>query len=122
MSGPIGHVGSATAGPENKNDHTQTAGWADFARLIDPAKMPNPFRPEDKMMQEFSRYAETVGGRNVVAWLRSITDLAPYPNVSGGNFEQVAIAAAKHDARATIGRMIAAAITEGTAIRNQNKG
>jgi hypothetical protein len=122
MSGPIGHVGSTTAGPKIEVDPTKTAGWPEFDRLRDPSTMQNPHRPEVKMMAEFSRYAETVEGRSVVAWLRSITDLAPYPNMSGGSFEQVAIAAAKHDGKATIGRMIAAAITEGTAIRNQNKG
>lgn len=121
MTGPVASLGPRHQ-PPPPNETLQSNGWEDFKRLMNPAQMQNPFRPDGKILQEIARYSETVEGREVIAWLRSITDQAPYPNVSGGNFEQVAIAAAKHDARATIGRMIAAAISEGTAITNQQRG
>lgn len=121
MSGPVAHVGGVNAHAKAQ-EWMQSDGWKFFERQMDPAKMPNPFRPAGDMLKEISRYSETEQGKAFFAWLHSITDLAPYPNVNGGNLEQVAVAAAKHDGRALVGRMIAAALAEGKELRNQEKG
>lgn len=119
MSGPVAQVGQSSA--PVVGDPLRSGGWDDFRRMMEPAKFANPLRPGDDVLMELARYAETEQGRKVLAWLHSVTDQTPYPQV-GGSFENVALAAAKHQGRALIGAMLTEAVKEGQALRNSQKG
>jgi hypothetical protein len=119
MSGPVGVVGQPQA--PFVPDLTQSKGWDDIERMLNPAKMPNPFKPADEVLMELARYAETEQGRKVLEWLHGVTDRAPYPQV-GMSFENVALAAAKHQGRVLVGDILTAAVLEGQALRASQKG
>jgi hypothetical protein len=112
MTGPVGalprniarEVAQATESP---------GGWEKLEQLMHPAVMPDPFRPDDAMMMELAKFGTTEVGSGVIAWLRSISDLAPYPHVTAGGIEQAALAAARHEGRAHVGHLMAKAIAEG---------
>jgi hypothetical protein len=115
MTGPVAHVGKASV-PTVGDGLPDLGGWEQFKNLMQPAMMADPFRPQDDVMRELAWYSGTVEGAKVIAWLRSITDGAPYPQHLG-NIEQTALAAAKHQGRCMPGGMISHAIAEGTRLR-----
>lgn len=119
MSGPVGIV--ANPGAPRVALALESKGWDDIKQLLEPARMPNPFKPADEVLMELARYAETELGRKVLDWLHGVTDRAPYPQV-GATFENVALAAAKHQGRALIGDMLTQAVKEGQQLRQQQKG
>lgn len=112
--GPVGHVGSSKA--PALPDLMKSDGWAAFEKMMQPAVMPDPYRPGDDVMMELARYAETAEGRKVLDWLHSITDGAPYPQHIG-SIEQTALAAAKHQGRVLPGEMIRRAVATGKELR-----
>lgn len=118
MSGPATHIPR----PMNAASAALHAlegeeGWAALERLMQPAMMPDPYRPADNVLMELGRYAATAEGQQVLAWLHAITDMAPYPNVTAGNIEHAALAAARHEGRAIVGQLVDRAVKEGTALR-----
>jgi hypothetical protein len=118
MTGPVTNLPRAGREVEaalNGGDE----GWAGLERLMLPAVMPDPFRPDDAVLAEMARYAETEIGARVMAWLRSVTDCAPYPHVTAAGFEQAALAAARHEGRAHVGHLITKAIADGQTIRKR---
>lgn len=95
------------------------SGWDFLEKQLMPALVHDSFRPENRVLDELARYAETEVGREVIAWLRSISDGAPYPRTGFGTLETTALAAAKHEGRAAVGHALALAIAEGQRLRKQ---
>lgn len=115
MSGPVAHVGKVST-PAIGEGLPDLGGWEQFKTLMQPAMMPDPFRPQDDVLRELARYNSTVEGAKVLAWMRSITDGAPYPQQIG-SIEQTALAAAKHQGRCIVGELVSRAIAEGNRLR-----
>jgi hypothetical protein len=115
MSGPVVHVGKASM-PAVGDGLPDTGGWEQFKKLMDPAVMPDPYRPEDAMMMEMARYATSKEGAAFFKWLRSISNGAPYPQVSN-TFEGIALASAKHQGRCIVGELVSNALAEGERLR-----
>ena len=122
MTGPVGALPRNMARDVHEALHDPTSGWEKLEQLMLPAVMPDPFRPQDGMMLELAKFAATAPGAAVIAWLRSITDLAPYPHVTAGGIEQAALAAARHEGRAHVGHLLQKAIAEGERLRNASQG
>jgi len=112
MSGPAAHIPRNVA-REMKAAIDDSSGWKFFEEQMLPAVMADGFRPHDQVMVALARFAATLDGAGVVAWLRAISDCAPYPFVTGGNLEHAALGAAKHEGRAHVGHLIGKAISEG---------
>jgi hypothetical protein len=112
MSGPVAHIAKSVAA-DLKAAMDDSEGWKFFEENLLPAAMADTYRPDDRVMTSLARFAATLDGRDVVAWLRSISDRAPYPFVTGGNLEHAALGAAKHEGRAHVGHLIEKAIREG---------
>lgn len=119
MSGPVGHFASSKA--PVAADPLKTSGWDDLKKMMMPAVMPDPFRPDDEVMMELARYAETAEGRKVLGWLHSITDQAPYPQYFG-SIEQTALASVKHQGRCMPGVALNEAVAIGKTLRSKLKG
>ena len=115
VSGPVIHVGG-TKMPAVGEGLPGTGGWEQFQKLMAPAVMPDPFRPEDAMMVEMARYATSKEGTAFFAWLRSISSGAPYPQQIG-SIEQTALASAKHQGRCLVGEIVSRALAEGERLR-----
>ncbi len=89
-----------------------------MADLIGELSKQADYRPTDDVAKAL--YALFQYNRAVIDWLLDLTLRAPYPHVDG-DFQKAALAAAKHQARAGIGEVIAAAIAEGKRISDQQK-
>lgn len=110
-------------GPRNIAQEVEAAladkdGWDWFKQSFAPAPVADPFKPEDEVLLEFSRYADTPLGARVVAWLHLISDQSPYP-LGTASIEETAIAAARHQGRASVGYVISKAIAEGRMLREK---
>lgn len=126
MSGPVSHIPKSIQERADQalNDRS---GWDAFAKALMPALSADPFRPADNVLVEIARFSRTPEGSAVIAWLHGISDQAPYPDVTVQGFEHAALAAAKHQGRASVGQVLRKAIAEGTAIleariATQNQG
>lgn len=115
MSGPVTSIPQSIQARADQA-LADRSGWDALTKALLPAIAPDPFRPADEVLVEIARFAETREGSAVVAWLHSISDLAPYPEVTLRGFEQAALAAAKHQGRASVGLVLKKAIAEGRAI------
>lgn len=87
-------------------------GWEGLAGEFKPAPVPDRFKPEDEQMRFIAAFYGTAEGRRFFEWIFDLTIRAPYPS-TGTNFEQAAMAAAKHEARVAVGRVICQAIADG---------
>lgn len=121
MSGPVAHIPRSVAA-ELKAAMDDTEGWKFFEEQLLPAAVADSFRPDDKIMITMARFASTLDGSGVIAWLRSISDRAPYPVVTAGNLEHAALGAAKHEGRAHVGHLIEKAIREGQRLIDLQQG
>jgi hypothetical protein len=122
MSGPVVNFGS----PMNVDEQAEAAmdepsGWDWFKTQFVPAAVATTFKPEDGVLHTLSLFAETAEGAKVMAWLHELTDRAPYP-VGGASIEELALAAARHQGRAGVGRVLSVAVAEGKKLRDQKKG
>jgi hypothetical protein len=118
--GPVAHVGRRLdeQAAEVLGDETP---WENLSRTFLPALVKDSFRPEESVMRELARIAVSPDGAKVVAWLRDLTDLAPYPEYFRTS-DEAGIAAAKHAGRAGVGRVLALALQHGQQLLNQDKG
>lgn len=118
--GPVAHFGGRNVAAElDEIVGSDGDGWEFLKQQLLPALVNDPFRPEDAVLKELARYASTVEGGKVLAWLHSVTDRAPYP-AGFTSIEQAALAAAKHEGRAVVGHLLTRAVAEGQRI--QSKG
>ena len=122
MTGPVAHFGGRDVKAEAAQQDDGPSGWDWFKAQFAPALAPDPFRPEDAVLVELARYAQTEQGRAGIGWLHSITDGAPYP-AGFSSLEAAALAAAKHEGRAGVGLVLTRAVAEGQRLRDaHNKG
>lgn len=84
-----------------------------------PAQAGQNFRPTDDLMKVMYLFFGTVEGKQIFEWLMDLTVRAPYPHVNGSNFEQAAIAAAKHQSRCGVGEVILEAVAQGKRLLEQ---
>jgi hypothetical protein len=117
MSGPAASFGSTIQAPVED----ESEGWDFYKQKFMPAVVANTFRPEDSVLIEIYKLSETAEGRKIIDWLHELSDRAPYPRV-GSNFEEVAVAAAKHQGRALVGEVLTEAVREGKRLFNQARG
>lgn len=96
----------------------ESAGWDYFEKQILPLAMADTFRPADKLLVKIALYSQTEDGREFFKWLHDITDLAPYP-IGIAGFENMAMAAAAHGARAHVGHLLNKAVIEGQRLLDQ---
>ncbi|MBS9720043.1 hypothetical protein JYU29_04990 [Tianweitania sp. BSSL-BM11] len=92
--------------------------WDGLEHAFKPSQMPDRFDPGDDIKMLLAGLKNTVDGRRIIEWLADLTFRAPYPS-TGSSFEQAALAAAKHEARAAVGHVLLRAIAEGDALLNQ---
>lgn len=94
----------------------------DIEKLIEkmaPAQVGHSFRPSEDLMKVIYLLFGTAEGKQIFEWLMDLTLRAPYPHIDGSGFEQAAIAAAKHQARAGIGEVILEAVANGKRLLEQ---
>ena len=87
----------------------------DFDALIDqisPAETGPDFVPDEDVKKMLAAFWTSHDARRVIEWLLDITIRAPYP-VTGQNRDDLAFAAAKHQARVAIGRAVVLAAAQG---------
>lgn len=92
-----------------------TDGVLDVDKILDkiaPGQSGQTFRPDDDLLKFIYLFSQAREGRPFFEWLLDMTIRSPYPRISG-SFEQAALDAAKHQARAGIGEVILEAIAEG---------
>ncbi|WP_295805927.1 hypothetical protein [uncultured Nitratireductor sp.] len=117
-------------GPVNINPRSQVRGlddvltaggegWEALEKLMQPAVMPDQSRPDNRVLRFAGAISRTEDGRLFLDWLFLLTLDSPYPRV-GGDFQEAALAAAKHEARANIGELLRKAVVEGRELLNQN--
>lgn len=90
-------------------------GWEFFREQFGPAVVAQGFDPGADFKKNLAAFARTGLGREIVDWLLDLTCRAPYP-VTSQDLQDLAFAAAKHQARAAVGETIVKAIAEGNAI------
>ena len=83
-----------------------------------PAHTHHNFNPLDEVKMSLALLARNAGSRPVIEWLLDLTMRAPYP-VTSQNRDDLAFAAAKHQARAAVGETILVAIREGEKLLDQ---
>lgn len=93
-------------------------GWADFQKAFAPAAVSASMDPGDELKKAVAGMYQTDQGRKIIDWLLDQTCRAPYP-ITGQSMEDLAYAAAKHQARAAVGEMIVKAIVDGRALIDQ---
>lgn len=91
--------------------------WDDLLKEFTPAAVPDTFDPGDDMKKLLAGLYNTAEGRRIIEWLADLTFRAPYPH-TGASLEAAALAAAKHEARAAVGRSILKAIADGNQLLN----
>ncbi len=119
MSGPVNINPRAQV---RELDDVLTAGgegWSALEALMKPAMMPDSSRPDNRVLRFAGAISRTEDGRLFLDWLFLLTLDAPYPRV-GSDFQEAALAAAKHEARAAIGEVLRKAVVEGRNLLNQN--
>lgn len=115
MSEPFPFARSVQSLDELLDQASFGGGWQGLEKMLAPAKVPDSFDPGQDMKKVLCAFYHTTEGRRIIDWLMDLTVRAPYPHV-GTNFNQAAIAAAKHESRAAVGLVILQAIAEGDAL------
>jgi len=96
-------------------------GWDGLERSFSPAPTRRPFEPEDDLKKMIALFYDTTPeGRRIVEWIFDLTFRAPYPPVAG-SFEQAALAAKAHEARAAVGRVLVQTIVDGRALMEKSR-
>ena len=95
--------------------------WTGLSQAFFPAGVSDRFDPGEDMKQVLYHFYQTAEGRRIIDWLADLTVRAPYPHV-GQTSESVAIAAAKHEARAAVGYSLLRAIADGEQLYISSKG
>lgn len=90
-------------------------GWNFFADQFGPAVVSQSFDPGADFKKNLAAFARTGLGREIIDWLLDLTCRAPYP-VTSQDMQDLAFAAAKHQARAAVGETIVKAIADGNDI------
>lgn len=116
MSGPA--IPPRNIAREVSDAALESAGWEYFEKQILPLAMSDTFRPADALLMKIARFSQTEDGRKFFKWLHEITDRAPYP-VGIDGFENMAMAAAAHGARAHVGQLVNKAVIEGQRLIDQ---
>lgn len=93
-------------------------GWDFFENQFGPAVVAQSFDPGDEVKKFAAAMSQTVEGRRFIDWLLDLTCRAPYP-VTSQTIEDLAMSAAKHQARAAVGETIVKAIADGNALLNR---
>ena len=86
--------------------------WDELCEQFAPAPAPGDFRPNDQTLKTIAALHSDPNTKPAIEWLLNITVNAPYP-VTGQGIEELAFAAAKHQARVAVGETIIKAIKEG---------
>jgi len=88
-------------------------GWAGLEHSFKPAPLPDLFEPGDQLKIRIATlYDHSHEVRQIIEWIFDLTFRAPYPHI-GGSFEEAALAAKAHEARAAVGRVLVQAILDG---------
>lgn len=116
MSGPA--IPPRNAAREVSDALLESAGWDYFEKQILPLAVADTFRPADQLLIKIALFSQTVDGQQFFKWLHDITDLAPYP-IGIAGFENMAMAAAAHGARAHVGHLLNKAVIEGQRLIDQ---
>ncbi len=95
-------------------------GWDFFEERFGPALVAQNFDPGDEFKRNMAAFARTAFGRGIVDWLLDLTCRAPYP-VTSQDMQDLAFAAAKHQARAAVGETIVKAIADGNALLDRTE-
>lgn len=95
-------------------------GWDFFEERFGPALVAQNFDPGDEFKRNMAAFARTAFGRVIVDWLLDLTCRAPYP-VTSQDMQDLAFAAAKHQARAAVGETIVKAIADGNALLDRTE-
>ena len=93
-------------------------GWDFFSERFSPALVAQSFDPGEDFKKNLAAFARTELGRRIVDWLLDLTCRAPYP-VTTQDMQDLAFAAAKHQARAAVGETLVKAIADGNVILNR---
>lgn len=120
MTGPV-NINPRRAAMGSLDDLTSVGGkqgWDALEAAFLPALTGQGLRPDERIMRFLAAMAQTEDGRAFVDWLFDLTCRAPYPR-TGGDRDELAFAAAKHQARAAVGDVIAAALVEGRRLIDQ---
>jgi hypothetical protein len=122
MSGPqnVNPRPLAMGSLEELEERFAGRGWSFFEQQFHPAATPADLDPGDQFKRQLAGVAETAWGRQLIDWLLDLTCRAPYP-VTSQSIEDLAMAAAKHQARAAIGEVLVKAIADGRRIMDQPK-
>lgn len=94
--------------------------WDELLENFKPAAVRQPFEPADPVKKFVAAAYSTEEGRAFFNWLYDLTIDAPYPHV-GSDKASVTIAAAKHEARAAVGRVVFNAMAQGHALLNRKE-
>lgn len=108
----------AAGGFEELEKQFGAKGWDFFRDQFGPALVGENFDPGEDFKKNLAAFARTDLGRRIVEWLLDMTCRAPYPATSQ-DMQDLAFAAAKHQARAAVGEVIVKAIADGNAILNR---
>lgn len=95
-----------------------TKGWDFFREQFAPALVSQSFDPGEDFKKNLAAFARTDLGRRIVDWLLELSCRAPYP-VTSQDMQDLAFAAAKHQARAAVGETIIKAIADGNQLLNR---
>lgn len=95
-------------------------GWDFFAQDLAPAGMVDIFNPDDELKRYIAAMTESGLGRRFFDYLMNLTVRHPYPLSSNG-MEDLAFAAARHQARSSVGEILLKVRMEGRAL-NHEKG
>lgn len=120
MSGPVGFP-SEMMNLDKMLESMGGPGWDGLEQAFKPASAPQPFEPEERLKRTIAVfYDHSEEGRQMIEWLFDLTFRAPYPHV-GASFEQAALAAKAHEARAAVGRVVVQAILDGRTLLEKNR-
>ncbi len=95
-------------------------GWDGVRDRMQPAESSDKHRPDAAILKEIALMWDRPQERAGLEWIFDITSRAPYPT-DHSDIERMAMAAAKHMARAAVGEAIALAIDEGRKILEQQR-
>ena len=93
-------------------------GWDFFEKQFGPAVVAENFDPGVEVKRFAAAMSQTAEGRRFIDWLLDLTCRAPYP-VTSQSIEDLAMSAAKHQARAAVGETIVKAIADGHKLLNR---
>lgn len=120
MSGPANPNPRQTAmgGFQELQAQFGSGDWRELEEMFKPALVTRDFEPDEKLKRFAAACWSSGEGRAFIDWLFDLTCRAPYP-VTSQDMNDLAFAAAKHQARAAVGETLAACICDGLKILNR---